>query len=95
MGYLPVTMGQEVLDPHGPLVRTFTLKLGAAGVSPELDTTTGRIVRVPTVAVKYRLDGSTVRRVAQPGEAMPELASSASLEEQKRQAERAAHRHRR
>ena len=95
VGYLPVTVKQEVLDPKGPAVPTFTLRLGAPGVTPALDPATGRLAHVPTVSIKYRLDGETVRRVAQPGEPMPQFASSASLEEQKRQAARAARHHRR
>lgn len=95
VGYLPVPVKQEVLDPNSLRVPTFTLRLGAAGAAPALDSTTGRLVHVPTVSIKYRLDGETVRRVAQPGQAMPALASSASLAEQKRKAERAARHHRR
>ncbi len=95
VGYLPVTVKQEVLDPKGASVPTFTLRLGAPGVTPALDPSTGRLVHVPTVSIKYRLDGETVRRVAQPGESMPDFASSASLEEQQRQVARAARRHHR
>ena len=92
-GYLPVTVGHEVLDPNGPRVPTFTLKLAAAGATPELDPDTGRLVPVPTVLIKYRLDGETVKRIAQAGEPMPKLASSASAELQMRKAERVARRH--
>ena len=92
MGYLPVIVGHEVLDPKGPRVPTFTLKLAAAGATPALNPDTGRLVPVPTVSIKYRLDGETVRRVAQPGEPMPKLASSASAESQMRKAGRAARR---
>ena len=95
VGYLPVTIGHEVLDPKEPAVPTFTLKLAAAGAAPALNESTGRLVPVPTVSIKYRLDGETVRRVADPGAAMPSLASSASTEEQKRKAERVARHHRR
>ena len=63
VGYLPVAVGHEVLDPKGPRVPTFTLKLGAAGAVPALDPDTGRLMPVPTVSIKYRLDGETVRRV--------------------------------
>jgi SH3-like domain-containing protein len=94
-GYLPVVVGHEVLDPNGPRVPTFTLKLAAAGATPMLDPDTGRLLPVPTVSIKYRLDGETVRRIAQPGEPMPKLASSASAESQMRKAGRAARRHHR
>lgn len=90
VGYLPVQVKREVLDPNGAAVPTFTLKLGAAGASPALNDATGRLVKVPTVQVKYRLDGSIVKRIAQAGEGMPALASSASSEEQRRKADRAA-----
>jgi hypothetical protein len=43
--------------------------------------------------IKYRLDGETVKRIAQAGEPMPKLASSASAELQMRKAERVARRH--
>jgi hypothetical protein len=95
MGYLPVTVAHEVLDPKGPRVPTFTLRLGAAGATPGLDPATGRLLPVPTVAIKYRLDGETVRRIGQGNEPMPKLASSASTEAQKRKDERAARRHHR
>jgi SH3-like domain-containing protein len=95
VGYLPVIVGHEVLDPNGPRVPTFTLKLAAAGATPMLDPDTGRLLPVPTVSIKYRLDGETVRRIAQPGEPMPKLASSASAESQIRKAGRAAKRHHR
>jgi hypothetical protein len=95
MGYLPVIVGHEVLDPKGPKVPTFTLKLGAAGANPGLDPETGRLLPVPTVSIKYRLDGETVRRIGQGNEPMPKLASSASTEAQKRKDERAARRHHR
>jgi hypothetical protein len=95
VGYLPVAVGHEVLDPNGPRVPTFTLKLGAAGATPALDPDTGRLLPVPTVAIKYRLDGETVRRIGQGSEPMPKLASSASTEAQKRKDERAARRHHR
>jgi hypothetical protein len=84
-----------VLDPKGPRVPTFTLKLAAAGAIPALNADTGRLVPVPTVSIKYRLDGETVRRVAAPGEPMPKLASSASVALQMRKAGRAARRHQR
>ncbi len=93
VGYLPVAVGHEALDPKGPRVPTFTLKLGAAGATPALDPDTGRLMPVPTVSIKYRLDGETVRRVDQATVPMPKLASSASTEAQKRQEERAAERH--
>jgi hypothetical protein len=95
VGYLPVTVGHEVLDPNGLRVTTFTLKLGAAGARPALDPESGRILPVPTVSIKYRLDGETVRRVDQASVPMPKLASSASTEAQKRKEERAAKRHHR
>ncbi|HEY3989979.1 MAG TPA: SH3 domain-containing protein [Acidobacteriaceae bacterium] len=95
VGYLPVTVGQEVLDPKGPRVPTFALKLAAEGATPGLDSATGRLLPVPTVSIKYRLDGETVKRIAQPGETMPKLASSASAEAQRRKAERTARRHHR
>jgi hypothetical protein len=95
VGYLPVAVGHEVLDPNGQRVPTFTLKLGAAGATPALDPDTGRLLPVPTVAIKYRLDGETVRRIGQGNEPMPKLASSASTEAQKRKDERAARRHHR
>jgi SH3-like domain-containing protein len=95
MGYLPVIVGHEVLDPKGQRVPTFTLKLGAAGAQPALDPETGRLLPVPTVSIKYRLDGETVRRIGQGNEPMPKLASSASTEAQKRKDERAARRHHR
>ena len=95
VGYLPVTVGHEVLDPKGQQVPTFTLKLGAAGAIPALDPDTGRFMPVPTVSIKYRLDGQTVRRVDQATVAMPKLASSASAEAERRKAERAAKRHHR
>jgi hypothetical protein len=95
VGYLPVAVNHEVLDPNGPRVPTFTLKLGAAGAIPALDPDTGRLLPVPTVAIKYRLDGETVRRIGQGNEPMPKLASSASTEAQKRKDERAARRHHR
>jgi SH3-like domain-containing protein len=94
-GYLPVIVGHEVLDQKGPRVPTFTLKLAAAGAIPALNPDTGRLVPVPTVSIKYRLDGETVRRVAAPGEPMPKLASSASAELQIHKAGRAARRHHR
>jgi Bacterial SH3 domain len=94
-GYLPVIVSHEVLDPKGPRVPTFTLKLAAAGAIPALNADTGRLVPVPTVSIKYRLDGETVRRVAAPGEPMPKLASSASVALQMRKAGRAARRHQR
>ncbi|MGB9414884.1 MAG: hypothetical protein WCB58_01100, partial [Acidobacteriaceae bacterium] len=92
-GYLPVTVGHEVLDPNGPRVPTFRLKLAAAGATPALDPDTGRLLPVPTVSIKYRLDGETVKRIAQPGEPMPKLASSASVQLQMRKAARIARRH--
>jgi hypothetical protein len=96
VGYLPVTVGHEVLDPKGPAVPTFTLNVGTAGVVPVLDAKTGRLVPVPTTSIKYRLDGETVKRIALPGDRMPALASSASSVVQKRKAERMARRrHRR
>jgi SH3-like domain-containing protein len=91
-GYLPVTVNHEVLDPKGQRVPTFTLKLAVAGATPALDPNTGRLVPVPTASIKYRLDGETVRRVAMPGEAFPDLASSGSADAQRRKAAR--HRHR-
>ena len=91
-GYLPVTVRQEVLDPNGPRVPTFTLKLATQGAMPGLDPDTGRLLPVPTVLIKYRLDGETVKRIALPGEPMPKLASSASAEIQMRKAVRAARR---
>jgi SH3-like domain-containing protein len=94
-GYLPVTVGHEVLDPKGPAVPTFTLKLATAGAAPSLDPKTGRLIPVPTTSIKYRLDGEMVKRIAQPGEGMPALASSASSVVQKRKAERLARRHHR
>jgi hypothetical protein len=93
VGYLPVVVGHEVLDPKGQRVPTFTLKLGAAGAMPALDPDTGRLLPVPTVSIKYRLDGETVRRVDQATVPMPKLASSASTEAQKRKEARAAKRH--
>jgi Bacterial SH3 domain len=95
VGYLPVIVGHEVLDPKGPRVPTFMLKLAAAGANPGLDPETGRLLPVPTVSIKYRLDGETVRRIGQGNEPMPKLASSASTEAQKRKDERAARRHHR
>jgi hypothetical protein len=94
-GYLPVIVSHEVLDQKGPRLPTFTLKLAAAGAIPALNADTGRLVPVPTVSIKYRLDGETVRRVAAPGEPMPKLASSASVALQMRKAGRAARRHQR
>jgi SH3-like domain-containing protein len=94
-GYLPVTVGHEVLDPKGPAVPTFALKLAAAGAMPGLDPDTGRFLPVPTVSIKYRLDGETVRRVALGSEPMPKLASTASEETERRKAERAARHHHR
>jgi hypothetical protein len=94
-GYLPVTVGHEILDPKGVAVPTFTLRLAAAGAAPALDQETGRLLPVPTVSIKYRLDGETVRRVALGSEPMPKLASSASAEAERRKAERAARRHHR
>lgn len=94
-GYLPVTVGHEVLDPKGVAVPTFTLKLAAAGATPTLDPDTGRLVPVQTVSIKYRLDGETVRRVALGTEPMPKLASSAGAEAERRKAERAARHHHR
>jgi hypothetical protein len=93
VGYLPVAVGHELLDPKGLRVPTFTLKLGAAGAVPALDPDTGRFMPVPTVSIKYRLDGETVRRVDQATVPMPKLASSASTEAQKRKDERIARRH--
>jgi len=95
VGYLPVAVGHEALDPKGPRVPTFTLKLGAAGATPALDPDTGRLMPVPTVSIKYRLDGETVKRVDQATVPMPKLASSASTEAQKRKEERIARRHHR
>ncbi len=95
VGYLPVVVGHEVLDPKGLRVPTFTLKLGAAGAQPALDPESGRLLPVPTVEIKYRLDGETVRRIGQGNEPMPKLASSAPAEAQMRKAERAARRHHR
>jgi hypothetical protein len=95
VGYLPVAVGHEVFDPKGPRVPTFTLKLAAAGANSGLDPETGRLLPVPTVSIKYRLDGETVRRIGQGNEPMPKLASSASTEAQKRKDERAARRHHR
>jgi hypothetical protein len=95
VGYLPVPVGHEALDPNGPRVPTFTLKLGAAGAIPALDPDSGRLLPVPTVSIKYRLDGETVRRVAMGTEPMPKLASSASAEAERRKAERAAKHHHR
>lgn len=95
VGYLPVAVGHEVLDPKGPRVPTFTLKLGAAGAMPALDADTGRLLPVPTVSIKYRLDGETVRRVGQGSAPMPKLASSAPAEAERRKAERATKRHHR
>ena len=92
VGYLPVTVGHEVLDPKETAVPTFALKLATAGAAPALDPKTGRLVPVTTTSIKYRLDGEMVKRIAQPGEAMPSLASSAA---QKRKAEKLARRHRR
>lgn len=94
VGYLPVTVKHEDLDHKGVVVPTFTFRLGAAGAEPSLDAKTGHLLPVPTVEIKYRLDGETVRRVADNGEPFPKLASSASGVEEKRKAERAA-RHRR
>jgi SH3-like domain-containing protein len=94
VGYLPVAVGHEALEPKGPRVPTFTLKLGAAGAVPALDPDTGKFMPVPTVSIKYRLDGETVRRVDQATVPMPKLASSASTEAQKRKEERIARRHR-
>jgi SH3-like domain-containing protein len=93
VGYLPVVVGHEVLDSKGQRVPTFTLKLGAAGATPALDPDTGRLLPVPMVSIKYRLDGETVRRVDQATVPMPKLASSASTEAQKRKDARAAKRH--
>ncbi|HEX4582208.1 MAG TPA: SH3 domain-containing protein [Acidobacteriaceae bacterium] len=95
VGYLPVVVGHETLDPKSPRVPTFTLKLGAAGAQPGLDPETGRLLPVPTVSIKYRLDGETVRRIGQGSEPMPKLASSAPVAAQMRKAERAARRHHR
>jgi SH3-like domain-containing protein len=94
-GYLPVAVGHEVLDPKGVAVPTFTLKLAAAGATPALDPETGRLVPVPTVSIKYRLDGETVRRVALGSEPMPKLASSAGAEAERRKAVRVARHHHR
>jgi SH3-like domain-containing protein len=95
MGYLPVVVKHEVLDLNGPRVPTFTLKLAAAGATPGLDADTGKLLPVPTVSIKYRLDGETVKRIALPGEPMPKLASSASTEVQRRKDARVARRHHR
>lgn len=94
VGYLPVVVTHEVLDPKGPTVPTFTLRLAAAGATPGLDPDTGRLLPVPTVSIKYRLDGETVRRVALGSEPMPKLASSAGVTAERRKAARAARRHR-
>ena len=94
-GYLPVVVKHEVLDAKGGPVPTFTLKLAAAGATPGLDPDTGRLLPVPTVEIKYRLDGETVRRVALGTEPMPKLASSAGAEAERRKAERAARKHHR
>ena len=88
VGYLPVVVKHQQLDPGGPAVPTFTVKLGAEGAVPGLDPVTGRIRQVPTVTETYRLDGEMVKRVLAPGETPPETASSASPEEQKRRRER-------
>ncbi len=95
VGYLPVTVKHEDLDHKGVAVPTFDFRLGAAGGEPSLDPKTGHPVPVPTVTIKYRLDGETVRRVADSGESFPKLASSASSVEEKRKAERAARHHHR
>jgi SH3-like domain-containing protein len=92
-GYLPVTVRHEVLDPKGGAVQTFTLKLAAAGATPGLDPETGRLLPVPTVEIKYRLDGETARRVALGSEPMPKLASSKGEGKERRKAERAARKH--
>ncbi len=94
VGYLPVAINHEVLDPNGAAVPTFALKLAASGASPALNEATGRLFKVPTVSIKYRLDGSIVKRITHAGESMPALASSAPAEVQRRRADRAAH-HRR
>ena len=95
VGYLPVIVSHEVLDPNGARVPTFILKLAAAGATPMLNPDTGKLMPVPTVSIKYRLDGETVRRIAQSNEPMPRLASSSSAELQMRKAGRAARRHHR
>ncbi len=92
VGYLPVEVRHEALDPNGPVIPTFTLKMASAGATPALNDATGRLVKVPTVTIKYRLDGSIVKRVAGPGESMPALASSSPAEAQRRNADRAARR---
>jgi hypothetical protein len=91
-GYLPVVVKHEVLDAKGGAVPTFTLKLAAAGAVPALDPDTGRLLPVPTVEIKYRLDGETVRRVALGSEPMPKLASSKGAEAERRKEERVARR---
>lgn len=88
VGYLPVVVKHQQLDPGGPAVPTFTVKLGAEGAEPGLDPATGKIRQVPTVTETYRLDGEMVKRVLAPGETPPETASSASPEEQRRRRER-------
>lgn len=94
-GYLPVTVRHEVLDAKSGTVPTFTLKLAAEGATPALDPDTGRLLPVPTVEIKYRLDGETVRRVALGSEPMPKIASSKGEEAERRKAEKAAKRHHR
>jgi hypothetical protein len=88
VGYLPVVVKHQQLDPNGATVPTFTVKLAAEGAVPGLDPATGRMRQVATVTETYRLDGEMVKRVLAPGETPPETASSASPEEQKRRRER-------
>jgi SH3-like domain-containing protein len=95
VGYLPVTVRHEVLDAKSGTVPTFTLKLAAEGATPGLDPDTGKVLPVPTVEIKYRLDGETVRRVALGSEPMPKLASSKGEAAERRKAEKAARRHHR
>jgi hypothetical protein len=90
VGYLPVVVKHQQATPGGPSLPVFTVRLAAEGADPELDPTTGRIVKVPTVTQSYRLEGELVKRVLAPGEAPAAIASSASPEEQKRRKERAA-----